>query len=260
MLSWPELMNNKNIYIENIEIQYPQYQDNFNAWKRDSKLAALELLPIFTDGSKQQKEVEAAMHSTPLNIHQRYKLPSDTSIYTAEAFAIHQTLIHIKQNSLNNIVILSDSQSVLKKIQCVNIDPYESWYITNIKQLFYNLNQNNIYLAWIPEHKNIKGNEQADALAKKAATSDLNFRLLIPTPDYKHHINSEIRLEWQRKWKEHSKLHAHYYPNTSSELTITNLSTSGNYQRLRFHTSLDKEHFTIFSVKILAEFGFCYSC
>lgn len=209
MLSWPELMNNKNIYIENIEIKYSQHQDNFNAWKRDSKLAALELLPIFTDGSKQQTGVGAAMHSTPLNIHQGYKLPSGTSIYTAEAFAIRQALIHIKQNNLNNIVILSDSQSV----QSVNIDPYESWYITNIKQLFYNLNQNNIYLAWIPGHKNIKGNEQADALAKEAATSGLNFRLLIPTTDYKHYINSEIRLEWQRKWKEHSKLHARYYAN-----------------------------------------------
>ena len=88
----------------------------------------------------------AAVYSSALEIQQQqYKLPIETSIYTAEIYAIRQALIHVQQKDISDVVILTDSQSTLKKIQSSYIDPYENWYITNIRQLLHTLINRNIF-------------------------------------------------------------------------------------------------------------------
>ena len=85
---------------------------------------SLNLKQIYTDGSKQQTGMGAAIYSSVLNINQQYKLPT-----VAETFAIRQTLLYIQQNYISDVLILTDSQR-------------------------------NIFLTWIHGHKKRKGKER----------------------------------------------------------------------------------------------------
>ena len=146
-LTWDQITQHKNILIEDIELPDSGNYDRFITWYHFSQLTHLNIKEIYTDVSKQQAGVEAKIYSLALDIQQQYKLPSEASIFTAEIFAIRQALISVQQNDISDVVILTDSQSALKKLQSTYIDPYENWYITNIKQLIHKLVNKNIFIA-----------------------------------------------------------------------------------------------------------------
>ena len=231
-LTWEQITQHRNVYIKEINLDNMGGHDKSNSRYRNSKLAELQLKCIYTDGSKQQEGVGAAVYSLELKINQCYKLPAECTIYTAEAFAIRQALIHIQKNKLHNVVILSDSQSVLKKIQTTNLDPYESWYITNIKQLMNNLGNRNIYLAWIPGHQQIQGNEKADSLAKEAVTGGINNPILLPSADYKKILHKEVHKEWDKQWQKYIQNHAKYYGSIQPQIPRKHWITTSIPRRL----------------------------
>ena len=132
---------------------------------------------FYTDGSKSDYgtgcsviAIEPMSHNVKAN---KFKLRKDNSIFQAEAFAILQVLVYlltipIMKLSTKNVLIFTDSQSVLKSLQ----DCYhESSMIQNIlllHQLIYKITNTTISLKWCPGHKDILGNELADFFAKKA--------------------------------------------------------------------------------------------
>jgi len=70
-------------------------------------------ISLFTDGSRRDEDsaVGAAVYSPDLGLA-KYKFP-ETSIFSAEAWAIYQALILIKSSSYSSAAIFSDSRSVL---------------------------------------------------------------------------------------------------------------------------------------------------
>jgi len=87
--------------------------------------------------------VRASVYST--NIIKTIKLTDFCSIYTAEAYAISQTLEIIKQFKLNKALILSDSLSnlnILNSIRNINQPNIISRIIQNQISLLNNNNQN----------------------------------------------------------------------------------------------------------------------
>jgi len=110
---------------------------------------------------------------TDLNNH-LFKLPSSSSIFTAETHAIYQALLIISSsNSTNCHIIISDSFNALNAIS----NPYpKNELIQHIQKLI-----SEIYtptcLMWVPSHIGISGNEKADTSAYEAISSPLSTQI-----------------------------------------------------------------------------------
>lgn len=160
---------------------------------------------FYTDGSKTEEGVGASIYST--YITKMFKLPDFCSIYTAEAYAISQTLEVIKQHKINKAIILSDSLSSLKSIRNTNHPNTISKIIQNQISLL-NINNQNVKLLWIPSHVGIIGNETADTYAKRAINSPDAISIQICSlSDIKGVIQSLTLQQWQHRWSlSHTKL------------------------------------------------------
>ena len=131
----------------------------------------------YTDGSVHGKKTGIGV------FHKSYseciRLPDDTTIYTAEAYALLRALRHGLQNK-KYLTIFTDSLSCLVAIKHYQT---EHTIITRILNILHHSSLN-INLCWIPSHCNVLGNEQADRIAKRslnlADITDIN----IPRKEY----------------------------------------------------------------------------
>lgn len=123
---------------------------------------------IYTDASKIQNNVGIAMVSD--KDMYTYKLSSEYTSSDAEAVAILLALDYALNENYNEYLILTDSLTTVTCIQNKNIS---SDVINSIFYLIYvnQLKGKRIHFIWIPSHNSIDGNEKADKLAKRIATS-----------------------------------------------------------------------------------------
>ena len=127
---------------------------------------------IFTDGSKSESAVGSAAVPMEHNIDEVLKrIPSNASVYTAEATALDMALNTIKQSRKSSFLIPSDSLSCLTALKAYKtLDPK----ILKLKIKINALTKNGktIVFLWIPGHAGITGNELADELAKHALSAE----------------------------------------------------------------------------------------
>jgi len=132
-------------------------------------------ISVYTDGSKKDTDsaVGAAVYSPELGLAIKHKLPSDTTIFSAEAWGIYQALILIDSSSSSSAVIFSDSKSVLDALSSLSLKSGSNYLIPLIRDKFHSMTADgtSIHFAWIPSHKGIPGNERVDSLAKQAASN-----------------------------------------------------------------------------------------
>ena len=118
---------------------------------------------IYTDGSKQEMKVGCVAIFQNQELLKR--LPSESSIYSAEVIAIDLVMNIIANHKSSKFIIYSDSKSVLQAPQ--NKDSLTP-LITRLLDKMNTLSKNNsIILTWIPSHIGIQGNERADRAAEK---------------------------------------------------------------------------------------------
>ena len=157
---------------------------------------------IFTDGSKSDAAVGAAS-VTGKGFKKVFKarLPSCSSIFSAELKALQLALKMVYQSKRKKFLILSDSLSSLMAIQERKLDhPY---LVDFFEQFNYLLKEDKqITLAWVPSHVNIKGNEAADAAAKDALAEELPEGLKTKFSDLRAATLCYIKKENQAKWEE----------------------------------------------------------
>ena len=162
-----------------------------------------EFIDFFTDGSKQEESnfTGAALYSPNLNLSYKYKINKFASIFTAESYAILQTLNTILERNITKARIFTDSLSVIKAIS--NFSPLKSKNTSYLtleikKQLSSIIEQNgNIKIFWIPSHSNIESNDIADNLAKEAINSGILSNLLIPYTDLYETIKKTSQKSFQ---------------------------------------------------------------
>ena len=65
---------------------------------------------------EEQRCAGATTYSPELKVSFRYRLTSEVTVFTAEAWAIFQSLILIQDTDYSKVVIFSDSKSVLESI------------------------------------------------------------------------------------------------------------------------------------------------
>jgi ribonuclease HI len=165
---------------------------------------------IFTDGSKLSPEshVGVGICIPSRNIDIMHKLPSTTSVFTAEMFGIKEAINMILPLQIKKALILSDS---LSSIKCINGNVWQqpmNRLVCEIRQEILNvrLSGSEVWLAWIPSHQGITGNERADHLAKSAV-----FNGTIPTPFFPSVGDTSIFLKsrpvqcWNLQWENPDK-------------------------------------------------------
>ena len=159
-------------------------------------------LYVFTDGSKENGRAACAavLSKTVL----KKALPRESSIFTAEAYAIDLALSIISKSKHKKFIIFSDSLSVLLSLRSKKfLNPL----IKLLSRLYSMSNGKEIIICWTPSHFEVRRNERADSAAKSALdlTPD---KSRIPYTDMKPTINKFLHTKWQQQWSNniHNKL------------------------------------------------------
>ena len=170
----------------------PLFIQKFNEIKDDHSYCT----PVYTDGSKDNDRVGCGAIINNLSIKQR--LPSNASIFTAEATAIDLALDAITESDDDHFIIFSDSLSVLLSLNNKKMD---NPLILKLLQKLHHLScaHKTVHFCWIPSHIGIRGNEAADVAAKESLSQDI-IASQVPYTDLKPHINSFIANKWQERW------------------------------------------------------------
>lgn len=130
------------------------------------------------------------------------KLPKETSIYTAELYAILQAIETAKTTSGSKLfAICSDS---LSSIQAIKTQFTSHPIVCKIHSTLSEMKQEmkTITLIWTPGHCGITGNELADAAAKRAITSEhqQSVQTLLTVEDVLCQIKIKFNNIWQHYW------------------------------------------------------------
>jgi len=206
-------------YFYDLEVTLFSINPSFDMYPTDNNLSQKEIRKLFleksfsarnnaisfyTDGSKLDSEspAGAAVFSPDLNWSIGHKLPSETSIFSAEAWATLQAINASLDFNCSKAAIFTDSKSVLEALSST-LPPSRNYLIYRIKKRLLDAFKGNkeIILFWLPAHRSIPGNERADELAKKAARSGSKPWFKVPYMD----IFSEFRESLGKQFSEYLK-------------------------------------------------------
>ncbi len=131
---------------------------------------------IYTDASKKGGRIGVAVNVPKLLVKKKARISDQLSVYTGELMAILLAGQLIKERKIQNAIICSDSYSAI-----VSIDNQKSEsrpdLIMEILQNLFELKQSQsrieVQFMWVPAHVGIKGNEEADKLAKQAVDDEM---------------------------------------------------------------------------------------
>lgn len=220
----------------NLTFQKPNIAHKVDTWlthparkiaiQYDSQQTKRTDFSVYTDGSQTNSGCGAAFvvldQSESIILSRQFKLPEHSNNFEAEAIAIIQALEHINSTAQNRSYrIFTDSLSCLNGLSNPdNPNPF----INAIKTEFSKAIQtHDITFQHVKAHTGIRGNEQADQLAKEAIVEGTST----PTPVTTHFIKSQLRQKMHQKW---------------AESWTTNYQNSKTYQWIR-HPKLIPPHF-----------------
>ena len=152
------------------------FKSRFN----EVKQKYLDFCHIYTDGSKVETKVASA-YVCPYGTR-GYRLRDGCSIFTAEVEAINKALSYVKVSTRKSFVIFSDSMSVL---QAIESQESKNPLVNRVLQTCQRILSGNKYITfcWIPSHRDIRGNEDADRAAKDALSKAQPQNFDIPCTD-----------------------------------------------------------------------------
>lgn len=164
----------------------------------------LHMRCAYTDGSKSEGKVGAAVFFPDDNTGVGYSLPNNMSIVSAEIFAI-QKAIELLAGYNASFVIYTDSKVAVQMIgkgikgNCNDRDILK--IIQDITKA-----QFKIIVQWIPGHIGLAGNEAADKLAKEAANKrELLDTNKIPIRDIKFSIKNSMKEKARQQFEVNNK-------------------------------------------------------
>lgn len=190
-------------------VVFPSYSDitTINKCLMKSILSIYnKKVEIYTDGSKIDGRTGCAFYVSDTNQTYKFRLNDSCSIYTAEAFAIERALIWTTEMNMGDIVIISDSKSVLQAINNFGLKNYKNAIICNIKKLVNNLSKKHVSVTfiWTKGHVGITGNEIVDQAAKEA-TKLSEICIVSSNNDIIQNQKQNIWKNWEKIWLEYVK-------------------------------------------------------
>lgn len=121
---------------------------------------------VYTDGSLMDSCSGAGVYSVTENIELSLPLGKQTTVFQAEVFAICVAALELQNREMvdRRIYICSDSQAAINACSGMQIAS------KIVREAVCRLNElsrcNSVILLWVPGHIGVKGNEEADALAR----------------------------------------------------------------------------------------------
>jgi len=158
---------------------------------------------IYTDGSKKEERVAAAVVSKVGKNYEKHKIRINdfSSIYTAELVAIYMALTRARKSRSRSFLILSDSLSSLQALANRN---RVNCYVEKVLDFHAKViaEGKSVVFMWVPSHIGIVGNEMADEAAKAALDIPHGQNMKIPFSDFKCRTIQWVGQEWKIKWDE----------------------------------------------------------
>ena len=152
---------------------------------------------IYTDGSKDgEKVASAAILDGELY---QFRLPNNSSIFSAELKAIDLALNHIAQDAYWRYIIYTDSLSVMQALEREKTD--NPLVVTLLEKLSKLCGRADIVNCWLRSHIGISGNEEADKAAKDALSLEI-LPYKVPFNDFKPIIKKFIQNVCQQSWND----------------------------------------------------------
>jgi len=182
-------------------------------------------ITFYTDGSKMNNEYPtgASVYSPEINLNITHRLPIETSIFSAEAWAIFLAINTIIDLKCGKAVIFTDSKSVIEAIASP-LTQNKNYLIHYIRKFWLSCINfgSELYIFWVPSHKGIRGNEIADSLAKKAVFQGHKPNFKIPSLDLYAEVKESISKLFITYLNESSQskgmLHASLYQSSNAKL------------------------------------------
>ncbi|XP_012535819.2 uncharacterized protein LOC105836376 [Monomorium pharaonis] len=156
-----------------------------------------DTIRIYTDGSKQEKEPSVGCAFIVESEERGYfmSLNNAATVFTAEACAIAKAMEWVYRQKLKqNILILTDSLSTVNVLSNNEISTTCNIYILEARKWYSKIKKELEIkvIAWIPAHKGIWGNEEADKLAKEATKEEHTAELKIANRDIRNKHKEEL--------------------------------------------------------------------
>ena len=134
---------------------------------------------IFTDGSKINSKVGCSFFDAKSVVGRMFKIKNNITIMAAELVAIFMALVYVSSVNCNKVVVFSDSKSaLLHLVKCIKGNrgiPVAYKLLNEVIKLI--LKGVAVKLQWVPSHLGIKGNEEADKLARKVLVDGINLNI-----------------------------------------------------------------------------------
>jgi ribonuclease HI len=150
---------------------------------------------VYCDGSQQGSKTGSGVWSETFSLMAR--LPSHTSIYTAELYALYSAM-EFTTNHSGKFLFLSDSYSSVVAVR----RPYTSkhYMVHKIAALMQSHGRRDVVVEWVPGHMSITGNDRADELAKQSLLLPNVTNINIPSYELTTKLKTFYRTTWQSRW------------------------------------------------------------
>jgi ribonuclease HI len=222
-------------------------------------------LHVYTDGSKDEEgRVACAVCVPEKSVQVKLRLSDNLSVFTAELAAIRKALELARDyrgaGESRNIVVFSDSLSSIQSLDSSR--PHNRPDILkDLSKLKKSLG-NTVTIAWIPSHVGIRGNEEADRLAKEALKhASIDAALLPDQKETYDAIDKYINQQWQDSWESFntSKHNKRIQPLVNNKVKVTDPNRRKEVQitrlrlgvcQLKHYLKIQKNHPT----------GLCSTC
>nr|CAI5855984.1 unnamed protein product [Callosobruchus analis] len=188
---------------------------------------------IYTDGSKSDAGVGAAVYVHNNGISIKYKMNPVCSIFTAELTAIELALDWAsKTTQYKQYAILSDSLSSILALSQPTNHIFSNRIMTNLleKELLLNQQNKSVTYVWVKGHSCIKGNEIVDRLAKDAAITGCNIDN-ITRRDIISTRKTHMRDQWEDQWRQFCRNSNTAYSKIHPSLPTTKLDERSHPNR-----------------------------
>jgi len=146
---------------------------DWDYWRNKHPVFPEDALIWFTDGSSANSETGSGIFGLTPKRSFSFSLGKFATVFQTEIYAILQRACENIRRPYKNkrILIFSDSQATLKALSSPKVTSGLVSECLDALTALFSLNE--VTLAWVPGHRGIPGNDEADKLARQASAMPL---------------------------------------------------------------------------------------